>query len=468
MGSNKYFKTTPLKKEIINSVLKKISEIESDFENKILSKKPVSQVLALLIFILISCLVSWPLVKNFSTRPMASIDDGFFTIWFNWFFKEVLSGNLSLDPVQILYFPKGIPWGVMGLGPLIGFFGIPFWGFGHIATLNGSYLLAMTATGYCMFLLARSLRLNWISSVFAGIALEISPLVLYGLFGHSIKAFQGNLALYLLFLNQLSVDKKHVAKNIVLGAFSMFLCLFHDANYFIFAIITTVVFVSVKFLLRSEVTRIMLLKRMALLTLSSMIICSPYLLSLFRAYQSNDFNVKMDQSVASSADYSVDLASYFLPNNFNTIFGQYKRAPNSFILEDPQIKTNTIYGRFLMTLENRYPNYNPSPGISLAYSLIVLVFLGLKGITKKNLPFYIIFLIFFVLALGPYLRFLGEFIRINGEKIHLPFYFLSKIPGFDFIRVPSRFMMMGYVALAAISAFGMNSILNDIAKADIY
>lgn len=402
----------------------------------------VAHILSIFIYIIVSLVFSWPTIQNFTTRVVGISVDTFFTMWFNWFFKEVLSGKLSLDPVMVLFYPKGVPLGVMGIGPLMGFFGIPFWGMGSYAIYNGAYLTAMVATGYCMFLLARSLGLTKISSIFAGIALEISPLVLYGLFGHSIKSFQGNLALYLLFLNQLAVDRAHVKRNIIFGSLSMLLCLLHDANYFIFAIITTGLFVVVKLIQGDIVNRIMFLKRLVMLTLISVVLCSPYLYNLFKAYQNSSFNVKMAGSAAVSADYSVDLAAYFLPNNYNSLFGQFTK-----------------------NLVDKFPNFTPAVGVTIPLTLMVLTIIGLFKYQKKHLIFYLVFITFFLLAMGPYPRFLGEFIEINGSRIPLPFYFMAKIPGFDFMRVPSRFMMMGYVGLGITAAIGLNFLIQKFNKA---
>lgn len=381
---------------------------------------------------------------NFSIRVAGNSGDAFFSVWFNWLFREVLSGRLSLDPVTMLFYPKGVPLGVMGAGPLTAIFGIPFYGMGHYAIYNGAYLLAMAATGYCMFLLARSLGLNKISSIFAGIALEISPLVLQGLFvGHLIKSFQGNLALYLLFLNQLAVDRSHVKRNIIFGALSMLFCLLYDANYFIFAIIATALFVIVKFFQENKSNRLMLFKRLVALTLASIFICSPYLYKLVSSYGSSDFNVRLS-NLASSSSYSTDLAAYFLPNSFNTIIGQFT--------------TNLI---------DYFPNFSPEVGVTIPLTLLFLSIVGLFKFEKKTLFFYLIFVLFFLLAMGPYLRFLGEQIEINGNPILLPFYFLTKIPGLDFIRVPSRFMMIGYVGLAATAGLGLNFLTQKFYKGNI-
>jgi hypothetical protein len=393
----------------------------------------ITHLLSIILFILVSIVISWPTVDNFSTRLVGNTTDTLANVWGGWFYKKAIFGTISIDPITILFYPKGVPLSVMGGGPLSGLFSIPFLGMGYYETYNGGFLLAMVATGYCMFLLARSLGMDKIPSIFAGIALEISPLILIGLvIGHPIKAFQGNLALYLLFLNQLAVDRSHMKRNIILGALSMLFCLLYDANYFIFAVIATVVFVAVKLLQNNAISRITLIKRLAVLTLVSAAICSPYLFKLAAGYGSSSFNVKLS-NLASSTSYSTDLAGYFLPNGYNTLFGQFSR-----------------------NLVDTNPGFAPEVGVTIPLSLFILSIIGIFKFGKKNLFFYLVFLTFFLLAMGPYIHFLGNRIEINGNPVYLPFYYLTMIPGFDFIRVPSRFMMMGYIGLGITAALGLD------------
>ncbi|NJN16097.1 MAG: hypothetical protein HC822_07325 [Oscillochloris sp.] len=83
------------------------------------------------------------------------------------------------------------------------------------------------------------------------------------------------------------------------------------------------------------------------------------------------------------------------------------------------------------------------------------MFVGLFARRKAAWPWVVLTLACVVMALGPSLS-------LNGRVVFspLPYAWMLDLPGMSFLRVPGRFMMVGFAGLAVAAAFGLQAITN--------
>jgi hypothetical protein len=114
--------------------------------------------LVLLAYLILSIGLTWPLVPNF-TGSLTGMGDNKHHLWMLWHTRQALLGQDSLFHTSLLYYPYGVTLLTNALGPLMGFFVLPFWPLGPEAVYNGAVLIGFWLTGYCMYLLAPWSRL---------------------------------------------------------------------------------------------------------------------------------------------------------------------------------------------------------------------------------------------------------------------------------------------------------------------
>ena len=159
----------------------------------------VRHVVALASYTVLSITATWPLVRNFDSRLIGDAhQDQMHSVWILWHTDEWLHGREALFSTDLLYHPRGISILTDGVGVMSGFVSLPFWHWGPSAAYNGSMLVGLVLSGYCMFLLARGLGFGTGVSLFGGAVLLMSAEHLAGVAGHIEKVFVGLLPLALL------------------------------------------------------------------------------------------------------------------------------------------------------------------------------------------------------------------------------------------------------------------------------
>src|SRR5262245_22681034 len=98
--------------------------------------------------------LTWPLARDFSTRALGHVMyDMRHAIWIIWYVKEGLLHGAAWPRTPLLHYPYGISTLVDGVGPLNGLLALPFWSAGPVAAFNGTTLLGVILSGWCLYLL---------------------------------------------------------------------------------------------------------------------------------------------------------------------------------------------------------------------------------------------------------------------------------------------------------------------------
>lgn len=131
-----------------------------------------------------------------------------------------------------------------------------------------------------------------------------------------------------------------------------------------------------------------------------------------------------------SSDFSANLAALVLPNQ--------QRTP--------------LYGGLFVRLLSRGMAGVDGHEVFIGFPLLVFGVVGLVVARQRLVRIIaVISLFFFVLSLGPTLKFMN-----TDTGVSLPYALLMKIPPFSLARGPARFVALGMFFLMVISAYGMS------------
>ena len=387
--------------------------------------------LPLLFFSAWSMVFSWPTLRYFTSHIVSSGGDARHNLWVLWHVKEAVLGRQPFWDLPDLYYPVGASLLTHGLGLVTGFLALPFWPWGPEAAHNGAVLLSLILTGYVMYLLARSLGLVRGVALFAGLFLLAAPMHLVGLHGHMTKVFMAGPPLALLCFLPALAPLRSRWWAAATGA-ALLLTLAHSGYQFVFTAVLLPLVTLLVFWQQGWAQWQPLLRRLASVGLASLIFVGPLLLAIKSASATEAVNV--DHNLASLL-YQPDAATLFLPSpGVSRFFG----LAVEHLLQARQIE----------------PTFETAIYLSWTGLLLAGV-IWLRG-NRWSRGWLLISIVFIILSLGPRLQLLGKNTFTEYQlPIMLPYALLTALPGLEFMRVPGRLMMVGYVAWGLTISMGL-------------
>lgn len=390
--------------------------------------------LALALYALLTVALTWPAIRDFSSELVSDGGDARNNLWLLWHVKETLAGRHHLFEMPLLYYPVGINLLARGLGPVVGLLALPFWLLGPEAAYNGSLLIGFWLSGVFMYLLARGLGFERRVAFFAGFLFLIAPVHLAGVQGHMTKTFLGLLPLSLLCLHH-ALDSRRSRWWAVAAAVSLFFTLFHNGYQFIFAGLAFAFFTLARLIMVERAERGQSLKRALFVAAVTVVLVGPFTLPFLRV--AADPLVEVDATLE-SLHFQPDLIELFLPPEFSAVWGEQTGR----ILEANSIEASIESSVYLM------------------WTVLLLCIVAWRRGPRRARPWLLFAALCTLVALGPSLQILGEQSFTRYElTVLMPYALLTELPGFDFMRAPGRFMMVGFVALAVGAAFGLTWLL---------
>ncbi len=427
--------------------------------------------LPLVFYTLLSVGLTWPLARNFTSLIISSGgDDARLNIWMLWHTREALLGRQPLFGAPLIYYPQGLSLLTQSPGPLTGLFALPFWPLGAEAAYNGALLVSLILTGYCMYRLAREVRLDRGVAAFAGVALMVAPMCLEGLYQHIDKVFLGLLPLALL-VTLRALDPQRRATWAIAPAVILLLAALHAGWHFLLAALgigylwltaalsawkeeggrrkeetnrpSSIVHRPWRAALSTQHSRLSPpVGRGLLMLLAALVIVGPYLVATQLAVRglalTNERNLQ-------SVKHHPDLVQFFLPSDVSRLFGGWTAA-------FAEARGLTI-GPFL---EAHGLTVQVETAIFLTWTVLALVVVAALARPRGAWRWLGLGLICALLTLGPFLKVLGrkEFTEYHLPVL-LPYAFLTGLPGLGFMRTPGRFMLLGFVVFALVAGFGL-------------
>jgi len=392
--------------------------------------------LAILLFTLLTLLVTWPTIRDINQLLISDGGDARHYLAHFWHIKEWVIGNQPLFDLPLLYYPIGASMLTHSTGPVVALFGLPFWVFGPEVAYNSVYLIGFILTGFCMYLFARGVGFDYQVAIFCGITLMMAPLCVMGFYGHISKIFLGDLVLLFLALHHTYQLNRTRWWAVITGFVFLFILLTNGTHFAIgalsAAIFSTIVLISAT----SLTERWILLQRGVLAAVSSLILIAPLLYLILEAADHPLINVDVSKA---SVNYQPDLVQFLLPNPESLLLGNVTRS----------ILVN--YDGVIFGIETL---------IALSWTAILLCFVAFIYGSKIARQYIGLLLCLLILSLGPYLKVLGqtEFSSYNLSLI-LPYSFVTAIPGFDFLRTPARFMFVGFAIFSLVAGYGLTYLI---------
>ena len=175
------------------------------------------------------------------------------------------------------------------------------------------------------------------------------------------------------------------------------------------------------------------IRRVVTAALIFLLLAAPFAINLFR---DKIVNPPPDEP----SHYSANLAGFFIPG---------QERDQAELYGEPL--TTPLYGRLFTAVDSRITIGIGGFEIFAGFPLLLFSIIGLAT-SRERFLWLCAFagLGFFILSLGPTLKFLGV-----ETGVPLPYWVLMKIPPFDTGRTPVRFVVMGLFFLMLIAAYGL-------------
>lgn len=164
----------------------------------------------------------------------------------------------------------------------------------------------------------------------------------------------------------------------------------------------------------------------------------PVLLPMLAELQRNPY---AERGLWHSRLHSADVVAFFLPGIFHPLWGDWAAA--------------IFYGRLTSP-------YVPGGAVMLGYLPLILGLCGAWGFQQQRrmgvnarVLFGIVFVTFFILALGPFLRVNGWSSYESHHPVPLPYLLFVQLPLMNIHRVASRFVVGTLLALSVLAGLGV-------------
>lgn len=323
----------------------------------------------------------------------------------------------------------------------------------------GAFLL----NNILMYLLLKKLKISQYVSILISLVFGFTPFLSHRVLSHytyiPIYFFPLTFLLIELFLR----TQKSKNKFILTSIFGLFLGLVLLSNfYYFFMIILGIILFIVYWFFQDKKMLFKVIKENFIYFFISIaffiLILTPWILSVYQLIKSEGL-VKMP-GLGGAITLSADIFNFVTPSEYNPI---YEALFNKIASLGPIFYK---YNNFFLNSWEKFAY----PGIIVVFTYFIVIVLKLFKKLPSSLwnsikPYFIISLIFALLALGPFLKIFNRwFINLDGVAvvIPLPFLIFHYIPILSTLRAASRFTPMFIFLASIISAYTIDFILKKI------
>ena len=400
------------------------------------------------IYLAISLVLFWYLTVNITNSVPNGYGDVFqslFNLW--WVPYSIFVLHASPYFTHLLYYPVGANFVTQTMSPMAGILTWPIQQLSPALAYNLLFLTAFALSGLFMYMLAYYITGNKYASFIAGLIFAFSPMHIAQAQGHLDWTLIEFVPLFILFLMKSIFESKK--RYPILAAISFFmLTFFGDIEQGIMMFLFAIISVILLFILKHKEVQ----KKQAAINLSLMIavialLFMPFLLAIAPHLKGAVSVASQQSAISDNLQWSDNLMSFFLPSYYNPLFSSISSS-----------YANQIYS---LTYQGISYAINVGERVSyIGYSVLILMILGVYYDYKNNklkhsLFWIMIFAIYFLLALGPYLQI---FNTVTGIPTLYSLYL--NIPYLNIIREPGRFDMIVTIAMAILAAMGFMKIID--------
>ena len=381
-------------------------------------------------YIALAAAVYWPVVRHPRSEMLADGGDGAFYVWDLWWFpRAVLHGHNPFRTAGIFY-PFGAP---LGFNTILAPFNLASWplqkAFGLAMAVNAVQLEAVVLTGFGLYLLARQVGAAPLPAFVAGGIFAFTPYRMSHLAAH-VNLNHTEVLVFGLWALLRLYDRPTRGRAVVLGVI-LAVTLWSDGYYSVFLGFAAVVVVAWRW---KETLRPEVLRRLGQAVLVAGLLAVPLLGAMATELHHHELDPVPGWGGADV--YSADLASWIAPLQHRRFLSDMLTSLDPAVLRGERV-------------------------IFPTWTLLVAGAAGaaLGGRRRRGL-WVLVFGVFFVLSLGPFLEVNGwtggTFHRFGTPfSVPLPGLALTSMPLLNGVRDPARFAVMAVLALAVLAALAL-------------
>ncbi|MCP4357152.1 MAG: hypothetical protein GY796_03925 [Chloroflexi bacterium] len=391
-------------------------------DRKRLSPSRKKNILVFLLFLGLAVLMTWPTLAKWNSEWAGGRTDLLVHQWTFWWIKEALSSGQNPFHTTLLYYPNGASL----LSHNIAWLNIAFWLplqalIGEIAAYNVMFILIFSLNGFAMYLFAAELMKQRTAAIIAGLIYAFWPYTMSH-YDHPNMILIFAVPLTLLYLYR--AVKQSSLRHALLAALFLALVSISRWQHLAMSGLIIVLFVAYLFLTIPAVRSRQTIKLMFITGGVALLLMLPLAMPLV-TNQLTRGNPE-DVAIVEPDNGRTDLAAYLVPSPNNTFWGE-------------QIKPH--YEPYIAS-----ENYIPFIG----YMTLILALMGLVFRFRQTWFWFMLAIIYILLALGPELA-------INGQiysHIPLPYDLIEGTLLGDFIRRPHRLNVFLSLPLAMMAGWG--------------
>jgi len=396
-----------------------------------LKRTLVRLLLILLIYCLITLIMTYPVVLRLNTHLVGFGDDMWVHYWNNWWVKKTLADGGDLYSTNLLFYPEGASL----LYHNFGWLNIAAWLAveplaGGVAAYNLVHLLNIALCAFTMFLLARHLLDSDGPAFVAGLVHGFWPYRLSN-YGHPNTVSTQWLPLVILCTILLIKAKKPLPYILLLGL-SMALTGLSRWQMLLPATIGILLYLLGSFLTGRERWSWALASRFALAALATVLLIAVPFYPLARDLMLDVSTARANMDVPVGTE--TDVLNYIVPPINHPLVTLFR-------------KTDFVNWR---TARTQSTPVRMPVSYFVGYGVLILVGVAVVQRRSEARPWVILGLTAFFLALGPLLR----FNRRTYPGIPMPYRLVGWLPPMRLLRKPHRFNILLALPVAILAAHG--------------
>jgi len=343
---------------------------------------------------LLSILMTYPMIFRLNYFPYTGIErippggDSYYYLWWMWWCKKAILGSHNLFWTNYIFYPQGAS---LYFNPtlLYAIISIPFQGFFELATIyNILYLFSLVISGIGAYLLLKYLTKSRLASFIVGCIFAFAPFHFVHIGHLPVSSYQW-LPFFVLFFIRMYKESSY--KNALFAAVFWTISSYGDYNYGAMLLVFILFFfVYQLWYNRKTVLNSKFLKRFAVMSFLFFILMSPVAIPMVKLYFQGVIEVV--RPIQSSISQSADFLSYFVPSFMHPVFGK---------LVEPFYRRVATFDGYKISGYVELVTY-------IGFTVIFLVIYALRRISFDKIRFWLFLtIIFFILSLGPALKFNG-------------------------------------------------------------
>jgi len=387
----------------------------------------------------LSLILTFPLVQNFTKAIPGTSFESYFFLWNQWWIRDSLLHFRNPYVTDLIAYPFQSSLTFHTMVFFNDFVSIPLQSiFSAVVSFNIIFILSLAASAFGMYLLVNYLFKNRIVAVLSGIFFVFNFYIYGEMLGHFQYVSLYPIPFFIYYFIKVFNENKKI-NSILAGAFAAIS--FYNSYYYAFGLMFFAVMAIGWGLFKNKELIFSKVKNLALIVAVCLTLASPILFQSFKTALSGDYSFPtLDQINL----YTPDLRSFLVPPTLHSVYG------NNFInyYNSLSYHSSTVYLSYLLLI-----------------FAIIGYFFGKKNDFFLSSKFWLFFTaVFLFISLGPLLYLDGYVFHVSKllTTIPLPYFLLYKLPFFNGILVPPRFIIFVILGLIMIGAFSLTALFAKI------